>query len=60
MHAPLKHSDVVKNITAKQNWERIQIDLMDFLKFKEDNDEFYWVLNTLGDKSWRAFFDKST
>jgi hypothetical protein len=47
LHQPLKSSDPIRNITASQPWERIQIDLMDFRKFSDDNMGFSWILNVL-------------
>jgi hypothetical protein len=44
---PLKRVDVVKNITAKANWERIQIDLIDLRRYSESNDGFSWILHII-------------
>ena len=44
---PLKKSDPIKNIVAKQCWERIQIDLVDLRQFSEQNDDCKWLLNVI-------------
>ncbi len=47
LHQPLKSTDPVRNVIASQPWERIQIDLMDFRKFAEDNRGYCWILNVI-------------
>lgn len=44
---PLKKTDPVKNITAKENWERIQIDLIDLRQYSQSNDEYNWILHVI-------------
>lgn len=47
VNQPLKTHDIVKNITAAENWERIQIDLIDLRQYSSENDEFCWILHVL-------------
>ena len=47
LNTPLKDTDVVKNITASSTMERFQIDLIDLKKYKEQNDQFSWILHVI-------------
>ena len=47
INVPLKDRDIVRNITASANWERIQIDLIDLRKYSDMNDEYCWILHVL-------------
>jgi hypothetical protein len=47
IHHPLKDRDIERNITASQNWERIQIDLIDLRQYSALNDNFSWILHVL-------------
>ena len=44
---PLKEHDIVRNITASQNWERIQIDLVDLRHYVQSNDGLSWILHII-------------
>ena len=47
LHRPLKDRDIIRNITASKNWERIQIDLIDVKKYAEHNAGFTWILHAV-------------
>ena len=47
LNVPLKDRDIVRNITASFNWERIQIDLIDLRKYSDVNDGYCWILHVL-------------
>ncbi|KRH92404.1 transposable element [Pseudoloma neurophilia] len=52
---PLKHNGPLKNITAKKPFERLQIDLIDLRRYKNENSGFSWVLTIIDVFSKYAF-----
>lgn len=47
LHLPLKDRDIVRNIIASKNWERIQIGLVDVRKYASLNNGFSWILHVV-------------
>lgn len=56
---PLKTHDFVRNITATQCWERIQIDLIDLRQYATANDGFCWILHVIDVYSRFSFVFKT-
>lgn len=47
LNIPLKSRDIVRNITASKNWERLQIDLIDVHKYALNNNGVCWILHMI-------------